>query len=91
MIARLVMLNTIKQSGWWLAITVAGVLQDGAIAAGVGALIVGMLLKAARTAWLLLSQRSRDRHHRHELASRRTRIQPSKRRARNRGHHHAYP
>jgi hypothetical protein len=85
------MLNTIKQSGWWLAVTMAGVLEDGAIAAGVGALVVGMLLKAARTVWLSWSQRSRYRHHRHELAPRRTRIQPSKRRAKNRGHHHAYP
>jgi uncharacterized membrane protein YbhN (UPF0104 family) len=85
------MLNTIKQSCWWLAVTLAGVLQDGAIAAGLGALVVGMLLKAARAVWLSLSQRLRDRHHRHELASRQARIQLSKRPAKNQGHRHAYP
>jgi uncharacterized membrane protein YbhN (UPF0104 family) len=84
-------LNTLKRNGWWLAITLAGVLQDGAIAAGVGALVVGTLLRAARAVWLSLSQRLRDRHHRHELASSRARIQLSKRPAKNQGHRHAYP
>jgi hypothetical protein len=84
------MLNTLKQSGWWLAVTLAGVSQDGATAASVGALIVGVLLKAARAVWLSLPQLSRDRH-RHELASSRARIEFSKRPANNQGHHHAYP
>jgi hypothetical protein len=80
------MLNTIKQSGWWLTIILAGV--DGATAASVGAVIVGMLLKAARAA--SLSQPSRDRH-RQEPASSRTSGQLSKQPANNQGHHHAYP
>ena len=53
----LVMLNTLKQNSWWLAVTLAGIYQQGAVAPGAAAMVIAALVKAITPAvWLSLPQ-----------------------------------
>ncbi|MGA2054076.1 MAG: hypothetical protein ABSG88_02085 [Bradyrhizobium sp.] len=82
------MLNTLKQNSWWLAITLAGAYQQGALVPGAAAIVIATLLKAiAHAIWLSLPQRWRD-----QLAPSRARITVPLRKsqANNQEHHHAY-
>ena len=55
------MLNTLKQNGWWLAITLDGVYQQGTSAPGAAVIVIATLLKAiAHAIWLSSPQLWRD-------------------------------
>jgi hypothetical protein len=82
------MLNTLKQNSWWLAITLAGVYQQGALAPGAAVIVIATLLKAiVHAIWLSLPQLWRDR-----LAPSPAGITLFLRKspAKTQGHHHAY-
>jgi hypothetical protein len=82
------MLNTLKQNSWWLAITLAGVYQQGAAAPGAAAIVIATLLSAiAHAIWLSLPQLWRD-----QLAPSRARITVPLRKSpvKAQEHHHAY-
>jgi hypothetical protein len=80
--------NTLKQNSWWLAITLARVYQQGAVAPGGAAIVIATLLKAiAHAIWLSSPQLWRD-----QLAPSRTGITVPLREspAKTQEHHHAY-
>jgi hypothetical protein len=82
------MLNTLKQNSWWLAITLAGVYQQGAVAPDAAVIVIATLLKViAHAIWLSLTQFWRD-----QLAPSRARITVPLRKspAKTQEHHHAY-
>jgi len=82
------MLNTLKQNSWWLATTLAGVYQQGAVAPGAAAIVIATLLKAiAHTIWLSSPRQWRD-----QLAPSRARITVPLRKspAKTQEHRHAY-
>jgi len=86
------MLNTLKRNSWWLAISLAGVSQHGAVGPGAAAIVIAALLKAtAHATWLSLPQLWRGRL-RDELALSRARITVPfrKRPANSQEHPHAY-
>jgi hypothetical protein len=87
---RLVMLNTLKQNSWWLAITLAGVSEQGAVAPGATAIVIAALLKAiAHAIWLSLPRLRRDRLC-DQLSRARLTASFRKSPADNQEHHHAY-
>jgi hypothetical protein len=82
------MLNTLKRNSWWLAITLAGVYQQGSAAPGAAVIVTATLLKViAHAIWHSLPQRRRD-----QLAPSRAGITVPLRKsqANNQEHHHAY-
>jgi hypothetical protein len=88
----LVMLNTLKQNSWWLAVTLAGFYQQGAVAPGAAAMVIAALVKAiTRAVWLSLPQPWRHRLC-NQLTSSQTKITLliRKRPSSNQEHHHAY-
>jgi len=69
------MLNALKQNSWWLAMSLAGVSQQGAVGPCAAAIVITTLLKAiAHAIWFSLPQLWRDRLC-DEFASSRAKIQ----------------
>jgi hypothetical protein len=81
-------LNTLKQNSWWLAVTLAGFYQQGAVVPGAAVIVIATLFKAiAHAIWPSLPQLWRD-----QLAPSQARITVPLRKspAKTQEHHHAY-
>ena len=86
------MLNTLRQSSWWLVVTLVGVSAQGAAGPSATAMVIAGLLKAiAHAIWLSLPQLWRGQFC-DQLASIRTKITAlfRKRPSNSQEHHHAY-
>jgi len=83
-----VVLNTLKQNSWWLAITLTGACQQGSVVPSAAVIIVATLFKAiAHAIWCSLPQLWRDQL----VPSRAGIIEPLRKSpAKIQEHHHAY-